>query len=466
MSEPVATDLVIFGASGDLAKRKIIPALESLNGSSGGKLRVLGAGRSEMSREQFQALVLEATKSPGLAAGAQWVKLDYDAPASYAELRRVVGEGSSVVYYLATPPRTFSGILDALSEAGLAGRDLPGEHRIVVEKPLGQDAPSARRLNQQLKDLFNEDQVFRIDHYLAKDTVQNVLAFRFSNSIFEPVWNRTMIQSIEITAAEEIGIEQRAGYYDTIGAVRDMVQNHVLQVLALVTMEPPTTFDPADIRKSKLELLRAVEPLDPNHAVRGQYQGYLEEHGVEPDSTRETYAAARVSIENWRWDGVPIFVRTGKALRRQVTEVVVRWRDAPQLAVGGRRQRPIPTLLVIRIQPDEGITLRIGAKRPGPRFEMVPAGMKLEYRRLARTPLPDAYDNVLSEVLGGGHTVFPGGKEIERSWEIVDPLIETWEASGHPETYEKGSWGPGAADDLVSVAGGRWVNSGDEPGTS
>jgi glucose-6-phosphate 1-dehydrogenase len=464
-SKAGATDLVIFGASGDLAKRKIIPALHSVDGS-GGSLRVLGAGRSELSRADFQAVVNEASGSSALAAEADWVRLDYDSPASYADLKERLGHGRSVVFYLATPPQTFGGILAALSQAGLAGRDNP-DQRIVVEKPLGQDAPSARLLNQQLRELFNEDQVFRIDHYLAKDTVQNVLAFRFSNSIFEPVWNRTAVQSIEITAAEEIGIVNRAGYYDRIGAVRDMVQNHVLQVLALVTMEPPTTFDPADIRKAKLELLRAVEPLDPAAAVRGQYEGYLDEKGVDPNSRRETYAAAKVVIENWRWDGVPIFIRTGKSLRRQVTEVVVRWRDAPQLAVGGRRQRPIPTLLVIRIQPDEGITLRIGAKRPGPRFEMVPAGMKLEYRRLARSPLPDAYDNVLNEVLAGGHTVFPGGREIERSWEIVDPLVAAWEAGGHPEIYGRGSWGPGAAEDLVIANGGvRWVNSGDEPGTA
>jgi glucose-6-phosphate 1-dehydrogenase len=459
------TDLVIFGASGDLARRKIIPALHSVNGNLGG-LRVLGAGRSEMSRETFQQLVGDASGSPELGSSAEWIQLDYDSPESYGELRRRLDPARGVVFYLATPPQTFGSILSALSEAGLAGKDHP-DQRIVVEKPLGQDAASASRLNAQLGELFNEDQVFRIDHYLAKDTVQNVLAFRFSNSIFEPVWNRTMVQSIEITAAEEIGIGNRAGYYDRIGAVRDMIQNHVLQVLALVTMEPPATLDPVDIRKAKLELLRAVEPLDPRAAVRGQYEGYLDEKGVDPESRRETYAAAKVAIENWRWDGVPIFIRTGKALRRQVTEVVVRWRDAPQLAVGGRRQRPIPTLLVIRIQPDEGITLRIGAKRPGPRFEMVPAGMKLEYRRLARSPLPDAYDNVLSEILAGGHTVFPGGKEIERSWEIVDPLIEAWENEGHPETYGKGSWGPGAADDLVSGhGGGRWVNSGDEPGTA
>jgi glucose-6-phosphate 1-dehydrogenase len=249
--------------------------------------------------------------------------------------------------------------------------------------------------------------------------------------------------------------------------MRDMVQNHVLQLLALVTMEPPTTFDPADIRAAKAELLRAVQALDPGTAVRGQYEGYLETEGVAPDSRRETYAAARVVVENWRWEGVPIFIRSGKALRRQLTEVVVRFRDAPHLRVGGRRQRGIPTLLVIRFQPDEGILLRIGAKRPGTPFEMVPAGMKLEYKRLARRELPDAYVNVLKEILAGGHTVFPGAREIERSWEIVDPVIHGWEADGHPETYRPGSWGPGLAADLVaSNGGGRWITSDDEPGTA
>jgi glucose-6-phosphate 1-dehydrogenase len=293
------------------------------------------------------------------------------------------------------------------------------------------------------------------------------MALRFSNSLFEPVWNRTLIETILITVAEEEGIGKRAGYYDQSGAVRDIVQNHMLQLLALVTMEPPTTFDPEYVRRAKRAALRAMSPIDPGMAVRGQYEGYLEEERVAPDSRRETYAAMRVSIDNWRWDGVPIFLRTGKALKRRITEVVIKLRDAPMLRIAGRRQRGIPTLIVIRIQPDEGITLRIGAKRPGTKFEMLPAGMRLDYGRLSKAALPDAYENVLSEVLAGGHSAFPGAEEIELSWEIVDPLIRAWEADGHPESYAKGSWGPQAADDLVAGAGGgRWIVSGDEPGTA
>ena len=307
--------------------------------------------------------------------------------------------------------------------------------------------------------------MYRIDHYLAKDTVQNVLAFRFSNSLFETVWSRLFIDSIQITAAEDLDVGRRAGYYDHYGAVRDMVQNHVLQILALIAMEPPTTFDAPDIRDAKTRLLRAVRPLEPGAAVRGQYEGYLDAGGVAPGSRRETYAAARVTIDNWRWQGVPIFLRTGKALRRSVTEAVIRFREAPRLQLDGRPVLCIPTLLVIRIQPHEEVQLRIGAKVPGGHFELVPAGLRLEYRHLARGPLPDAYENVFTEVLEGGHSVFPGPQEIERSWAIVDPLLRSWEREGSPTPYARGSWGPGEADALAAAhGGGRWVTSGEEPG--
>ena len=464
MGKPV--DLVIFGASGDLTHRKILPSLGRLVAREGQSVRVVGVGRSHISTAEFRDQVKQASANQRLSDTADWVQLEYADPKTFEPLKEMLAGSPTVIFYLATPPETFSDIVAGLAVSGLAKKADPTQ-RIVVEKPFGHNLASAHQLNAELAAAFEEEQIFRIDHYLAKDTVQNVMALRFSNSLFEPVWNRTLVETILITVAEDEGIGKRAGYYDQSGAVRDIIQNHMLQLLALITMEPPTTFDPEYVRRAKRAALRAMSPVDPSMAVRGQYEGYLEEQGVAPDSRRETYAAMRVSIDNWRWDGVPIFLRTGKALRRRVTEVVIKLRDAPMLRIAGRRQRGIPTLIVIRIQPDEGISLRIGAKRPGTKFEMLPAGMRLDYGRLTKAALPDAYENVLSEVLAGGHSAFPGSEEIELSWEIVDPLIRAWETDGHPESYPKGSWGPQAADDLVaSAGGGRWIVSGDEPGTA
>jgi glucose-6-phosphate 1-dehydrogenase len=428
-------------------------------------LRVIGAGRTAQSTNHFRDIVKKRSGSQRLAATAEWARLDYKTPASFARLKKLVAGADHLIFYMATPPETVADIIRGLSQTKLTTKG-DATRRIVVEKPLGHDLDSARKLNAQLAKAFEEQQIFRIDHYLAKDTVQNVLAFRFSNSLFEPVWNRNLVETIQITTAEKEGIGKRAGYYDQTGAVRDIIQNHMLQLLALVTMEPPTTFDAEYVRRAKRAALRAMSPINPSSAVRGQYLGYLDEEAVANDSRRETYAAVRLSIENWRWDGVPIFLRTGKALQRRVTEVVIKLRDAPHLRIGGNRQRGVPSLIVIRIQPDEGITIRIGAKRPGTRFEMVPAGMKLDYAGLTKAPLPEAYENVLSEVLAGGHSAFPGAEEIELQWEIVDPLVKYWESEGHPEPYARGTWGPQTADDLVSAGGGsRWIVSGDEPGT-
>jgi glucose-6-phosphate 1-dehydrogenase len=459
------TDLVIFGASGDLASRKILPAVSRLNerGMLPGPLRVIGVGRSELSAQRLEAMFGNLRSSGAIESA--WVTLAYDTPASYQPLREAVTESPHVIYYLATPPSTFKPIVEALREAGLAESD-GFLRQVVVEKPLGWDLASAQELDNQLRQAFGEDQIFRIDHYLAKDTVQNTLAFRFSNAIFEALWNRTLIESIQVTVAEEDDIASRAGYYEQAGAVRDMVQNHVLQLLALILMEPPRTLDAASIRRAKLEALMAMRPINLADAVRGQYEGYLDEPGVAADSRRETYVAARIEVDNWRWYGVPIYFRTGKTLRRRVTDAVIRFKDAPVLSVGGQRQQGIPTLLMIHVQPLEGVTLRIGAKRPGALFEMVAAGMDLEYARLSRRELPEAYEHVLSEVLAGVHTVFPSGEEIERQWALVDPLISAWEAAGHPETYQRGSWGPeGARELMIRTHGGRWINPGDEPGT-
>jgi len=448
-------DLVIFGASGDLAQRKILPSLKRLAAPGGMELRVIGAGRTAQTTAHFRDIVRTRSGSQRLAATAEWARVDYKSKATFLGLKKLVAGAEHVIFYMATPPETAGDIIRTLSQARLTSKGDP-TRRIVMEKPLGHDLESARKLNEQLAKAFAEQQIFRIDHYLAKDTVQNVLAFRFSNSLFEPVWNRNLVETIQITVAEKEGIGKRAGYYDQNGAVRDIIQNHMLQLLALVTMEPPTTFDAEYVRRAKRAALRAMSPINPGLAVRGQYIGYLDEEAVANDSRRETYVALRVSIENWRWDGVPIFLRTGKALKRRVTEVVIKLRDAPHLRIGGNRQRGVPSLIVIRIQPDEGITMRFGSKVPGSAMEVRDVNMDFGYGIAFTESSPEAYERLILDVLLGDPPLFPRHEEVELAWKILDPVEAFWAKHGRPDPYPAGGWGPDTADDMMRRDGRTW----------
>ena len=403
--------LVIFGASGDLTARKLLPALERLSaaGALPPAVGLVGVARTPMSDDQFRAYCREKVPGEGnqrwaeLTASARYVHGGYDDPATYARLAEVLGDcdrahgtAGNRVYYFSTPPRLFGPIALSLGKAGLSVPEGDSFIRAVIEKPFGWDEESARELYADLSTAFTEDQIFRIDHYLAKETVQNLLALRFANSIFEPIWNRTWVDNVQITVAETLGVGSRGGFYETAGAMRDIVQNHVLQILSLFLMEPPTSFHPEAIRDEKVKLLRAIRPLDDEadiaaNAVRGQYTrggtredlmpGYREEHGVDPLSSTETFVAMRLAIQNWRWNGVPVYVRTGKRLPARVTEVSMEFHRPPQLPLfPGSSGELEPDALIVRVQPDEGLSLRFGAKVPGHAFRVQKASMDFSYR--------------------------------------------------------------------------------------
>jgi len=465
------TALVIFGATGDLAHRKLLPALYEL----------VAVSRSAHSDEDFQAIARASVQRfsrtkpdpavlDGLLSEMRYISGLFDDDSVYAELGRALAELDeragyplSRVFYLATAPQFFPVIVKELGNSGLnqAGED--SDARVVIEKPFGYDLASARKLNADVLEVFDESQVFRIDHYLGKETVQNMMAFRFANALFEPVWNRNYVDRVEITAAEDIGIEGRAGYYEGAGALRDLVQNHMLQLLALLTMEPPTAFEANRLRDEKLKVLEAIVPPDlhdvPDMAVRAQYAagvqggvpvpGYREENGVSSDSRTETYAALRLHISNWRWAGVPFYLRTGKRLTRKVTEIAVQLKPVPHLALQSQGSIGVqPNEIVLTVQPDEGVSISLGAKIPGTRMRIRPVNMEFHYGTSFVSQSPEAYERLILDAMRGDATLFTRNDEVEALWGIIDPILTAWKedtTSPIPQ-YSAGSQGPREAN--------------------
>ncbi|HNQ38217.1 MAG TPA: glucose-6-phosphate dehydrogenase [Prolixibacteraceae bacterium] len=475
--------LVIFGASGDLTRRKLIPALYDLYVKEllPAGFAVVGASRTPFSDEEFRENMrtfLPGTEKTDLFSKMlHYLPFDPEKEEDYHLLRKRLADlgqekqtGGNLIFYLSTPPSLYGIIPARLHAAGLSRSDR-GFRRLIVEKPFGTSLHSARELNVNLLHYFDEDQIFRIDHYLGKETVQNMLVTRFSNGIFEPLWNRNFIHHVEVTSAETLGVEGRGGYYDQSGALRDMIQNHLLQLTGFIAMEPPAVLGADAIRNETLKVFQALRPLREEEtatmAIRGQYlsslirgekiAGYREEKGVNPSSRTETYAALKFYIDNWRWAGVPFYLRTGKKLPARVTEAVVHFRHVPHhLFSGIPGYQPVSNQLVIRIQPDEGILLKMGMKEPGAGFHVKTVNMDFHYSDLAGITLPSAYERLLLDCMQGDATLFSRGDAVEEAWKFVQPILDAWENNPHIPVYgyPAGTWGPQAADDLMEE--GPW----------
>jgi glucose-6-phosphate 1-dehydrogenase len=488
---PVApTTLTIFGATGDLAQRKLLPALYNLAHEGGlpERFHLVGVSRGEKEHEDYRAECEAAIRNfsrrapdeevlRGLLEHVRYVPGMFDDEAVYGELQKTLegfeeqaGCALNRAFYLSTAPMFFPVIVEALGRQGLDRRE-GAEVRVVIEKPFGTSLEEARELNRRVLGVFEETQVFRIDHYLGKETVQNMMAFRFANGMFEPLWNRNYIDSVQITAAEDIGIGSRAGYYDHAGALRDLIQNHMLQLLCHVAMEPPVSFTAEEVRNEKVKVLHAIgAPADDEvagMAVRAQYGpghvggedvvGYLEEEGVREGSFTETYAALRLEVDNWRWAGVPFYLRAGKRLARKITEIAVTLKPVPHLAFSQAGSLGVrPNQLILTLQPNEGVTLQLGAKIPGTRMMIRPVNMEFLYGTSFLSQSPEAYERLIMDAMRGDPTLFTRDDEVEAQWRICDPILKVWEADPDPPgragqlpQYESGSQGPEQANEIL-----------------
>lgn len=480
MSE--TTTIVIFGASGDLTRRKLVPSLYDLfrKGRLAGDWRIVGVARSEFSDDGFREHVESGVKEFARATYDAAIWRDFAAHISYArgdltdfeQLQRIderlceleSGRHGNRLYYLSIAPDLYESAIANLGRADMVHQD-HGWRRVVIEKPFGSDLASARSLNRAVHQTLDESQVYRIDHYLGKETVQNLLVFRFANSLYEPVWNRNYIDHVQITTAETVDVGHRAGFYDSVGVVRDMIQNHVMQLLALVAAEPPASFAAEALRNERAKVLSAMRPIKPEdvarHTVRGQYRTYRDTPGVRPGSTTATFAAIRFYIDNWRWQGVPFYMRSGKALAAKSTEISILFKRPPHVMFPMPPSAKLsPNRLSICIQPDEGISFSFQAKVPDTPAEMRTVDMSFRYEEsFGALAIPEAYERLLLDVLKGDASLFTRSDSIELSWALIDPILEGWETPQAPPLYfyESGSWGPPEADDLISHDGYCWM---------
>ncbi|MBI5824174.1 MAG: glucose-6-phosphate dehydrogenase [Chloroflexi bacterium] len=474
-----STTIIIFGASGDLTQRKLLPSLFNLfrKRRTPKEFQIVGFGGTAFTDEEFREHLHKGLKELAsysfteeewniFAPNLYYISGKYTEPADFKKLAdtlaRLEDSESNRLYYMALPPTLFPAIIDNLDATGQLHEN-GGWRRVVLEKPFGTDLASAVTLNKQVHKALNENQIYRIDHYLGKETVQNILFTRFANTIFEPIWNRTYIDHVQITVAEKVGLEHRAGFYDGVGVLRDMFQNHLLQLLTLVAMEPPASFSASHLRNEKVKVLSAVQPMTPEQVsgstVRGQYKGYRSEAQVNPNSATPTYAALRLYINNWRWKGVPFYLRSGKNLAEKQSQIIIQFKEPPLAMFPMQTMKP--NMLVLYLQPDEGLHVRFEAKAPDTVSETRSVDMEFHYAEaFGETAIPEAYERLLLDAIQGDASLFTRADEVETAWSLIDPILQTWETHQTPPlaVYKTGSWGPPEAYDLLARDGRRWLN--------